>query len=234
MSEERRHPTSPHPGVHARAGSAPPGRHAGNLPREGGRLCLDFVNTLDWRGTPTPHEHLAHPAALVAWCAHTGLLAAGAVASLQEGAAAQPDAAAAVLDRARTLREALYGLFRAGWDRGAPLSAHQAVLNAELAAPAAGWRFVLRPEGWRWAPEHADAAALAGLLRPIAASAAELLASPETARVKPCGDAACGWVFLDTSRNATRRWCNMATCGNRAKARRHYRRRREGGAASAP
>jgi predicted RNA-binding Zn ribbon-like protein len=69
-------------------------------------------------------------------------------------------------------------------------------------------------------------------LRPIARSAAELLTSETLSRVRECGGATCTWLFLDASRNRSRRWCSMESCGNRAKARRHYRRRREGGDAS--
>ena len=57
-----------------------------------------------------------------------------------------------------------------------------------------------------------------------ALDAARLLTSPERERVRECGDALCGWLFVDSSRNLSRRWCNMQGCGNRNKARRFYRR----------
>src|ERR671930_579256 len=63
------------------------------------------------------------------------------------------------------------------------------------------------------------------VLAPVVWSAAELLTSGPLERVRECpGDDTCGWLFLDTSRNGSRRWCDMRTCGNRAKARRYYRR----------
>ena len=65
---------------------------------------------------------------------------------------------------------------------------------------------------------------LAAPLRPIVRSAAELLVSDQLDRVRECDGARCTWLFLDQSRNRSRRWCSMETCGNRAKARRHYRR----------
>ena len=90
----------------------------------------------------------------------------------------------------------------------------------------------LRPEGtgavWDWKSVDADRPALGAALDAI-----RLLSSPERDRVRQCADAECGWFFLDTSRNGSRRWCSMKACGNRNKARRHVRRRREArGAAS--
>lgn len=76
---------------------------------------------------------------------------------------------------------------------------------------------------WTWPEEAAD---LARPLWPVARSAAELLTSPDLGRVHECLGDNCGWLFLDTSRNRRRTWCSMEGCGNRAKARRHYARRR--------
>jgi predicted RNA-binding Zn ribbon-like protein len=73
---------------------------------------------------------------------------------------------------------------------------------------------------WR----DADRTDLDRVLWEAAASAADLLTSPDLARVKTCPGAGCAWLFLDRSRNGTRRWCDMSVCGNRAKARRHYSR----------
>jgi len=69
---------------------------------------------------------------------------------------------------------------------------------------------------------------LAAPLWPVAWSAADLLTSGRVARVRACADRRCGWMFLDASRSRRRRWCSMEACGNRAKARRHYRRQRTG------
>ena len=70
--------------------------------------------------------------------------------------------------------------------------------------------------------------ALDGVLAPITWSAAEFLRDPASARVKECDGETCGWLFLDTSKNHSRRWCEMKDCGNRAKARRHYKKLRQG------
>ena len=64
------------------------------------------------------------------------------------------------------------------------------------------------------------------LLRPVLRSALHLLSSPELARLRECAAERCGKLYLDHTKNASRRWCDMDTCGNRAKARRHQARRR--------
>lgn len=88
------------------------------------------------------------------------------------------------------------------------------------------------PAGIAWSDDPADP--LAAPLAAIARDAAELLVSGRAARVRCCGDARCGWMFIDPARGRGRRWCSMADCGNRAKARRHYRRRQPAGDAGPP
>lgn len=104
-----------------------------------------------------------------------------------------------------------------------PPAADLARLNRVLAVAPAGLKLVRSKGRYAW---RAKTDALDGLLAPIIWSAAELLASEQLARVKSCGAADCGWLFLDLSRNGSRRWCSMDDCGNRAKARRHYARSR--------
>ena len=76
-----------------------------------------------------------------------------------------------------------------------------------------------------WTPEAVSAMQLDTMDR----SAAELLTSPDLPLVRECAGYDCGWLFMDTTKNRSRRWCDMATCGNRAKGRRHYERRRAAG-----
>jgi predicted RNA-binding Zn ribbon-like protein len=78
--------------------------------------------------------------------------------------------------------------------------------------------------GWAWG---GPAQALDRPLWPIARSAAELLTSDDLGCIRECASETCSWLFMDCSRNQRRRWCDMSTCGNRAKARRHYRRRQK-------
>ena len=188
-----------------------------------GRVCLDFVNTVDWRASAAPVELLGTYGDLLAWGRHAGILAPKEAAALRRAARGRPVAAADVLARARDLREAVHGLAidRAG--RGAALE----TLNAELARAPARSRVEAAAGGgygWAAAPEGPP---LDRVLWPLAWSAAGLLTDGEGPRVKQCAGPGCGWVFLDES--GRRRWCAMADCGNRAKARRHYARAKAAG-----
>jgi predicted RNA-binding Zn ribbon-like protein len=200
----------------------------------GGRPCLDFVNTVGSRMSQTgeSYEWLTSYEGLLVWCRHAGVLSGDAVAALLESAESQADEAAAVLARAQALREALYRIFVAVAADGDPAPADLAILNAALAATLNRRRLVRTAAGfgWTWADPPG---ALDAMLGPLAESAAAVLTSADVARVRQCGDDECAWMFMDTSRNHSRRWCDMEDCGNRAKARRHFHRVRQGSAASA-
>jgi predicted RNA-binding Zn ribbon-like protein len=104
-----------------------------------------------------------------------------------------------------------------------PPAADLAAFNAELARSLARSRIVLTAEGFAW--DWTDGGdALDQMLWPVVRDASDLLTSEELDRVGQCADDRCGWLFLDSSRNRSRRWCSMEDCGNRAKARRHYQR----------
>ena len=197
--------------------------NAANLKLLGGRLSLDFANTADWHATSQLIEFLTSYAELVAWSQHAGILTGPQAQYLLEAAARNPAEADAVLARTIALREAIYRLFSAIAQGHTPQASDLALFNAELSAAMAHSRLVLAAEGfvWDW---PGDEAALDQMLWPVVHDAAELLTSEELKRVGQCGDERCGWLFLDLSRNRSRRWCSMQDCGNRAKARRHYRR----------
>ena len=101
-----------------------------------------------------------------------------------------------------------------------------AVINAEHAAAMAHARIEPGPEsfGWTWA----DEAALESPLWPVARDAADLLTHPDAVRVKACASDDCSALFVDTTKNRRRRWCDMKICGNRAKVRRHRESKRRG------
>jgi predicted RNA-binding Zn ribbon-like protein len=137
----------------------------------------------------------------------------------------QPAGAAAALVDARRVRAALRALAERG--------AHSAAVRAE--AVSAINRVLGRSTVTRRIEEHPDGGyartfvtigdAFAGLTVPVVDSAAEGLVRGELARVRRCSDPRCPRVFLDTTKNGRRRWCDMATCGNRAKAARHRKRK---------
>ncbi len=188
----------------------------------GGALCLDLVNTVGGRNSEKGNEHLANYTDLVAWSKHVGILTSRAAQHLIQEATRRPAEAERVFERALELREALYRLFAAFVTGAKPKASDLAVLNQVLETMS-GARIIPTENGydWDWAR---DEAALDQMLYPIARSAAELLVSGDLSRVRECEGDDCGWLFMDTSKNHTRRWCSMEECGNLAKARRHYRR----------
>ena len=195
----------------------------------GGTLCLDFANTWSDRDRPETDNFRGYPD-LLAFALQTGLLTSGEKARLAGRADQDPQAAEEALASGRSLREALYGILSAIAAAREPEAADLERLNAAL--PEAFSRLRLENRGsdfvWTWA---ASEDSLAAPLWPILRSAAELLTSEDRNQVRECAGTACTWLFLDRSRNRSRRWCSMETCGNRAKAHRHYRRRSETGSA---
>jgi predicted RNA-binding Zn ribbon-like protein len=189
----------------------------------GGALCLDFANTWGDRERPEEDRLRSYPD-LLDFARQTGTLAADDAARLAGRAGREPREAAAALARALELREALYRIFSGAVAGRGPEAADLERLNAAM--PEALSHLRLEPRGteliWAWAAADDP---LEAPLWPVVRSAAELLTAEERQRVRECGGAACTWLFLDHSRNRSRRWCSMETCGNRAKAQRHYRRR---------
>lgn len=192
----------------------------------GGRLCLNFSNTVSSRTKTAYREYLATYDDLVAWGLHVGLLADDEAEVLLYSAARHPDLATAVLERAITLREAIYQIFWAIADHREPEEADLAGLNAALHRALARLEVRLAAEGFEWA-WVTDEDSLDRMLWPVARSAADLLASGDFERVKKCAGETCDWLFLDSSKNRSRRWCMMGVCGSRAKSRRYYRRKKQ-------
>jgi predicted RNA-binding Zn ribbon-like protein len=192
----------------------------------GGRLSLDFANTADWHASDQPIEFLTSYSELVAWSLRVGHLTDLQAQRLLDGAAAHPQRATAVLQRAIALRELIYRLFSAVALGQGPSADDLEAFNAELALTLASSRIVPAAEGFAW-DWSGDGEALDCMLWPVVRDAADLLTSKELNRVGRCADERCGWLFVDTSRNRSRRWCSMESCGNRAKARRHYRKSRD-------
>jgi predicted RNA-binding Zn ribbon-like protein len=137
------------------------------------------------------------------------------------------------LAQALALREAIYRIFHAVACGTALPDSDLAALNAALAAAPSRRRLAAAPAGYGWQVRSAAISAPV-LLAPVLWSAGDLLASDRGQRVRQCANEECLWLFLDESKAGTRRWCDMASCGNRAKARRHYQRTRDGADASAP
>jgi len=190
----------------------------------GGALALDYANTLGDRQRPET-EKLDGYADFVAFAEQAGILDRPQTKALAARASEHGEAAGEALATSIDLREAVYRIFsrRAAGDSAEAQALE--LLSATIAWAAA--RLRLEPEGsgfaWTWLQLETS---LEAPLAPIAWSAAELMTGTDLSRVRECDGDGCTWLFLDTSRNRSRRWCSMSTCGNRAKARRHYRRKR--------
>lgn len=187
-------------------------------------LCLDFANTAEWHASAQPDEKLNCYEDLAKWAEEHGILGSDEAENLQRKTLQNRETAGKALSEAIELREAIYRIFsrHAGGQTAAynDLDLLNQYLSRAMSFHLIEWNgsdFV-----WRWADMGES---FERLLWPIAFSTAKLLTSPWLERVGQCADeSGCGWLFLDESRNHNRRWCNMQYCGNRAKARRHYKR----------
>jgi predicted RNA-binding Zn ribbon-like protein len=191
----------------------------------GGEPCLDFTNTVGGDRRGSPKEHLHHYVDLVAWGRQGDILNPAQARALLLRAQREPAVAAEVLTEAIELREALYRAFVAVAEGKRPPPSDVERLNRALAEALAHRCVVQNGRGFELGWDDSDD--LRRMLWPVAASAAQLLVDEHRAPVKLCGmseEGSCGWLFVDSSRNASRRWCTMKDCGNRAKARRHYAR----------
>lgn len=190
-------------------------------------LCLDFANTRSWRGRASPSEDLKAPADLIAWIGRRGGLAETALAGLAQALEAAPERGQALLTEATRLREAIYRIFSAVAEGRAVADADFAVLSQALAAAPARSRLARADGGYAWEVDigrlEGEAAAPA-LLAPVLWSAGDLMQQAEGRRIRRCANDQCLWLFVDDSKSGTRRWCDMSSCGNRAKAKRHYAR----------
>src|SRR5882724_12848639 len=198
---------------------------AGSLHLIGGKLCLDFANTTSGRGTDQRLEQLRSYGDLVAWSAHAGLLEPADAAGLAGQAMLDPASGRAVLERALELRDAVYEVFRTIAAGTPPPDSAVDTINSGLELALSHLRVTRGPRGFALGL-MIDGPALDRMLWPVARSAAELLSDGPLERVHQCPGPACGWLFLDASKNGKRRWCDMRVCGSRDKARRYHHNRR--------
>jgi predicted RNA-binding Zn ribbon-like protein len=192
-----------------------------------GALCLDFANTLE------PHtvagydrDHLgtdrrrADYAGLLAWAQYAGVIADST--SLAELAEQHPRRGNAVVRTAVALRATIYAVFAALAAGEEPSAAALAELRGHYAAAVGTAVLHPDPHGWTWGGGNE----LAAPLHPITASAVELLTGSAVHDVKQCAGEQCWVLFVDQTKNRSRRWCQMRYCGNVVKSRRQAARRR--------
>jgi predicted RNA-binding Zn ribbon-like protein len=197
---------------------------------DGGTVSLDFINTVSgMRGSTNPRNRLQAFVDIVYWAEQVGLIDARQAARLYATADQEPARAAEAHRKAIRRREALHDVVLAAVDaRSTPAAALETV-NAWITDALVHRRFrTIAPGKFEAALE--DDGDLLAFLRPVALDAAELLEHEVShGLVGVCEErlvGRCAWLFLDTTKNHSRRFCTMKECGNRAKQRRHYQRKR--------
>lgn len=192
----------------------------------GGDPCVDFINTLEsWLGTDTT-DRLSTYQDLLDWSVMAGILSRQDAARLSRSAADRTADAARVLTKARSLRTHLYEVLRARAVARPPNPPDLEAITSFARRAAAHSRLEPSEGRYAWILDETKGNELDWPVWEIARRAVALLTSESLQRVRQCADETCGWMFIDRSRNHSRRWCDMATCGNRAKARRNYARRK--------
>jgi predicted RNA-binding Zn ribbon-like protein len=192
----------------------------------GGRLSLGLANVAVWTRV-SGDDLLDQPERFVAWLGHANAATPDEVAALTTRCREHPGQTAAELERLRDLAGALAAVFEAGLARQTPPEDDLRTIASHLEEAMHGAR--LRPDGGSFALEFPSPGSSLDAMRLAAArSAAAVLASRgDLAHLKRCPRDDCQFLFVDDSRNQTRRWCDTRLCGNRARVARHYARTRE-------
>ena len=197
----------------------------------GDRLWLDFVNTDDIE-LGVRRDALRDFGTMLEWLASVGVIDHDRRLAIVRRAEQQPAGATASLLDARRVRSALRALAEHGGVSTDARTEAVAEINRVLGRSAGTRRLENAPDGTYTRNFVAGGDAFAALMMPIVDDGADSLIAGELGRVRCCSDPRCRRVFLDSTKNGRRRWCDMATCGNRAKAARH--RAREPMRTSAP
>jgi predicted RNA-binding Zn ribbon-like protein len=211
--------------VSAHPGSELPPSRAGSLPLVGGSIAFDFANTESGRGTDQHQNHLREAENVAAWIEHAGTLSLDDVASLRAELSADPGRAEELLTVARALRATVQDVGSSIAACGVPPEAALAKLSALHARCLSHATMIADASACRWA-WSVHASPVEAALGPIGLAAVKVFTEGDFSRIKQCGGHACGWLFLDTTKNNGRRWCEMEVCGNRAKQKRLAARRR--------
>jgi predicted RNA-binding Zn ribbon-like protein len=189
-------------------------------------LCVRFVNTVDWRDDPPRrNDLLKNYSDLLHWARHAGVISPALASKLDQEASRQPGAAQEAFDDAIALREALASVLRAAVEGRQPPAADLQRFNTALGD--SGEHLRLTGNKGEFHLDWDTDSSFDRVLWPVARSAADVVTSSELQRLRICEGEGCGWLFLDTTRNRRRRWCNMASCGNRAKVKRFYQRHKQ-------
>ena len=195
-----------------------------NLDLKSGHPSLEFTNTVSNHASEQPGEKLFNYEDVLAWARRVGLLREEQVDRLTYTAARKPQEAARVFAMALELREAIYRIVVTQTKGKSPAKEDLTIINAVLSRLTSGAQMVFHAGKYEW-QWNFDENAMEIPLWILALSAADLMTSEYYERVGQCADEdGCGWLFVDTSKNHSRRWCDINDCGNRAKQRRYQKR----------
>jgi len=199
-----------------------PGAYQGTYKLIGGQCSLDLVNTVSWPGLPREHDWFDPVGNVPTWAVAAGILDPRSAHRLSEWVTADAKRSTRELTTARRIRSTVTAVL-APFIRGetAPSKAVEA-LNRLWVRAASRRRLTADRDAYQMAWTFIEPASFEDLLAPAVLNAAEVLTGLDPARLGNCP--ACKWLFYDTTRNGRRTWCDMADCGSRAKARRHYQR----------
>ena len=200
---------------------------AGSIPRIGGHLALDFANTAGWHASEHRKEWLTGYREVIAWARQAAALSQGAAKALLKQADRHPGLAEAAHVQILDWREGVYRIFTCVAHGRSPVEddldlLHRARQSA-LATSELRWQSGTGGT-LHWPKDGKDLLLPA---YPAVLAAADLLSAGDFGRLRQCGNHPCGWLFLDTSRSGTRRWCSAAECGNAARVRRFRERHSE-------
>ena len=189
-------------------------------------LCVRFVNTVDWRDDPVRRrDPLKSYSDLLSWAQQAGAITPGIAHKLAQQAKQHPGAAKSSFLHAIIVREALAAVLAAAVLHRQPPPEDLKRFNAALGEAGEHLRLAGKKGDFHldWDSDNS----FERVLWPLVRSAADLVTSSTRQRLRICEGQGCGWLFLDTTRNGSRRWCNMAVCGNRAKVKRFYERHKD-------
>ena len=186
----------------------------------GGRLCLDFANTVGGRsGSEIIHEKINTYDDLLVWSVRVGALQKKDADKIAKFSKKMSEKAEDVYKRSIQFREAMYRIFRAAIEQESPKRGDLEILNEEIRKARENEILERTKDSYRMVPKSTDNT-LDAMFWPVAISAAELLTEGDLKRIRQCDGENCTWLFVDTSKNNSRQWCDMGDCGNRAKVRR--------------
>ena len=185
---------------------------------------LDFVNTLEF-SKGVPRDDLTDAGVAVSWFQHHALLHSETAASLVAEMATDKESAERLLMRVRKTRAALRELLDAAVDRRPPADSAMREVNRALRAT---YVIELVPAADGVSLDHRhEGDPVSGALARLSEAIARELTQDDKERLRVCANDECRWVFRDNSPAGRRKWCDMSSCGNRAKAARHRERQKQ-------